>query len=192
MPHHILPSLDPNYNFLSSPNLKSPTYVDEMLHYVTAWLHAACVGYPNQTYPLPLPLPPLPPASHWPLPKVGTSPLHPLLLPCIQEWNQHGVARICHMLTVLQPALASLEGASSSDAARQFDKARLYFSLLIYSPEGLQRAIMDKPGRFAMSEYTALLQVRLCICCSSNKAELASSSLCYFLKCLTNCRHQYL
>lgn len=79
----------------------------------------------------------------------------------MQEWNQHGVARICHMLTVLQPALASLEGASSSDAARQFEKARLYFSLLMYTPEGLQRAIMDKPGRFTLSEYSALLQVGL-------------------------------
>ena len=66
---------------------------------------------------------------------------------------------MCHMLTVLQPALASLEGASSSEAAKQFDKARLYFSLLMYSPEGLQRAMMDKPGRFSLSEYTALLQV---------------------------------
>ena len=65
------------------------------------------------------------------------------------------------MLTVLQPALASLEGASSSDAARQFDKARLYFSLLMYTPEGLQRAIMDKPGRFTLAEYSALLQVGL-------------------------------
>ena len=83
-----------------------------------------------------------------------------LSVACMQDWNQHGVARMCHMLTVLQPSLASLEGSSSSDAAKQFDKARLYFSLLLYSPEGLQRAITDKPGRFTLQEYTALLQVR--------------------------------
>ena len=78
-----------------------------------------------------------------------------------QDWNQHGVARMCHVLTILQPALASLEGSSSGDAAKQFDKARLYFSLLMYSAEGLQRAIADKAGRFTPAEYTALLQVRL-------------------------------
>ncbi|KAL3138889.1 hypothetical protein ABBQ32_005714 [Trebouxia sp. C0010 RCD-2024] len=80
------------------------------------------------------------------------------LLPEIQDWNQHGVARMCYMLTLLRPTLATLEGASSNKAAKHFEKARLYFSLLMYSAEGLQRAIMDKPGRFTLSEYTALLQ----------------------------------
>ena len=111
---------------------------------------------------------PLPPPSsgniHLP------PPLLHLLLLCVQEWSQHGVARICHILTVLQPALASLVGASSSDAGRQFDKARLYFSLLMYSPEGLQRAIMDKPGRFTLSEYTALVQVSLACVATQNQA----------------------
>ena len=69
---------------------------------------------------------------------------------------------MCYMLTLLQPTLASLEGASSSQAAKHIERARLYFSLLMYSPEGLQRAIMDKPGRFTLSEYTALLQVNSC------------------------------
>ena len=124
-------------------------------------LHAACIAYPKQCAP---PLPPSPPPPPLPFKVVTSSissPLPHLLLPCVQEWNQLGVARMCHMLTVLQPAVASLAGASSSDAGRQFDKARLYFSLLMYSPDGLQRAIMDKPGRFTLSEYTALLQVRL-------------------------------
>ena len=114
-------------------------------------------------------------------PYQGHNILHPLLvlhleLPCVQEWNQHGVARVCHMLTILQPALASLAGASSSNADRQFDKARLYFSLLMYSPEGLQRAVMDKPGRFTLSEYTALLQVRLACVATQNKAGPVYSS----------------
>lgn len=63
------------------------------------------------------------------------------------------------MLTVLQPTLASLGGIIKPDATKQFDKARLYFSLLMYSPEGLQKAVSDKPGRFTAAEYTALLQV---------------------------------
>lgn len=63
------------------------------------------------------------------------------------------------MLTVLQPTLASVAGSVKPDATKQFDKARLYFSLLMYSPEGLQKAVSDKPGRFTSAEYTALLQV---------------------------------
>ena len=120
--------------------------------------------------PKPPPAPSIPPSPAFQGHNILCPSLHlPLLLPRVQEWNQHGVARICHMLTVLQPALASLTGVSSSDAVRQFDKARLYFSLLMYSPEGLQRAIMDKPGRFTLSEYTALLQVRTCTCCNSKQ-----------------------
>ena len=66
---------------------------------------------------------------------------------------------MCRMLTVLQPTLASLGGTIKPDATKQFDKARLYFSLLMYSPEGLQKAVSDKPGRFTAAELTALLQV---------------------------------
>lgn len=66
---------------------------------------------------------------------------------------------MCRMLTVLQPTLASVGGSVKPDATKQFDKARLYFSLLMYSPEGLQKAVSDKPGRFTAAEYTALLQV---------------------------------
>ncbi len=64
------------------------------------------------------------------------------------------------MLTVLQPTLASLGGPANSE---HFDKARLYFGLLMYSPEGLQKAASDKPGRFTVAEYTALLQVSICL-----------------------------
>ncbi len=67
------------------------------------------------------------------------------------------------MLTVLQPTLASLGGPAKSDVSKHFDKARLYFSLLMYSPEGLQKAASDKPGRFTVAEYTALLQVSICL-----------------------------
>ncbi|KAL0041964.1 hypothetical protein WJX79_010411 [Trebouxia sp. C0005] len=83
------------------------------------------------------------------------------LLPDVQEWSQHGVARMCRMLTVLQPTLASLGGPANNDAAKHFDKARLYFSLLMYLPEGLQKAASDKPGRFTLAEYTALLQANV-------------------------------
>ena len=81
----------------------------------------------------------------------------------MQEWSQHGVARMCRMLTVLQPTLASLGGPTKVDATKHFDKARLYYSLLMYSPEGLQKAASDKPGRFTVTEYTALLQVSVCV-----------------------------
>ena len=67
------------------------------------------------------------------------------------------------MLTVLQPTLASLGGPVKGDATKHFDKARLYFSLLMYSPEGLQKAASDKPGRFTVAEYTALMQVSTCL-----------------------------
>ncbi|DBA83817.1 TPA: hypothetical protein ACH3X1_006340 [Trebouxia sp. C0004] len=83
------------------------------------------------------------------------------LLPDIQEWSQHGVARMCRMLTVLQPTLASLGGPAQGDVTKHFDKTRLYFSLLMYSPEGLQKAASDKPGRFSVAEYTALLQANV-------------------------------
>ena len=82
----------------------------------------------------------------------------------MQDWNQHGVARISRMLTVLQPTLTSLGGTARPEASKHFDKARLYFSLLMYSPEGLQKAASDKPGRFTTAEYSALLQVRHCLC----------------------------
>jgi len=67
------------------------------------------------------------------------------------------------MLTVLQPTLASLGGPANSDVTKHFDKARLYFSLLMYSSEGLQKAASYKPGRFTVAEYTALLQVSICL-----------------------------
>lgn len=90
----------------------------------------------------------------------------------LQDWNQHGVARMCRMLTVLQPTLASLGGSTGPDASKPFDKARLYFSLLMYSPEGLQKAVSDRPGRFTAAEYAALLQVSWsagCKCCAVAK-----------------------
>jgi len=92
----------------------------------------------------------------------------------LQEWSQHGVARMCRMLTVLQPGLTSLEGPAKGDVTKHFDKARLYFSLLMYSPEGLQKAASDKPGRFTVAEYTALLQVSICLS-QANISIIASS-----------------
>ncbi len=78
------------------------------------------------------------------------------------------------MLTVLQPTLASLGGPVKSDVTKHFDKARLYFSLLMYSLEGLQKAASDKPGRFTVAEYTALLQVSICLS-QANISTIANS-----------------
>ncbi len=44
-----------------------------------------------------------------------------------QEMNQHGVARMCRLLAVLQPSLSALGapgGVFRPEAARAFDKAR--------------------------------------------------------------------
>ena len=42
----------------------------------------------------------------------------------LQELNQHGVARMCRMLAVLQPALSAMgaSGGFRPEAARSFDK----------------------------------------------------------------------
>eukprot|EP00891_Asterochloris_glomerata_P001516 jgi/Astpho2/1516/Aster-x0064 len=98
------------------------------------------------------------------------------LLPEVQELNQHGVARMCRMLAVLQPALSALgaSGGFRPEAARSFDKrpqlgfsqqhqillqARSYFNLLMLSPQALIRAAAERPGRYTPTEWAALLQV---------------------------------
>ena len=76
------------------------------------------------------------------------------------------------MLSVLQPSLGSLRGASTADVSQAFDRARLYFSFLLYLPEALQKAAADKPGRFTPAEYTALLQVAFgCHCAAGHVDE---------------------
>lgn len=79
-----------------------------------------------------------------------------------QEINQHGVARMCRLLAVLQPGLSSLGaagGAFRPEAARAFEKARAYYGLLTLPPEALLKAAADRPDRFTAPEYLALLQV---------------------------------
>ncbi|KAK9815816.1 hypothetical protein WJX72_010122 [[Myrmecia] bisecta] len=84
------------------------------------------------------------------------------LLPELREMNQHGVARMCRMLAVLQPALSAL-GATGGffrpEASRQFEKARTYYGLVTYKADDLLKAAAEKPTRFTAAEYTALLQV---------------------------------
>lgn len=85
------------------------------------------------------------------------------LLPDIRRWNQLGVQRMCRMLASLQPALLSGAGGGAGggsfrpDAARQFDRAKLYFTLLTYSAEGLVATAAERPHRFTAPEYMALL-----------------------------------
>ncbi len=61
----------------------------------------------------------------------------------------------------LQPALLGVGGSGSAasrpEAARQFDKAKLYYTLLTYSVEGLLATVAEKPHRFSPAEYAALL-----------------------------------
>ncbi len=80
-----------------------------------------------------------------------------------QELNAEGVGRMCRMLAVLQPALGVLGGEAGvlfrPEAARAFERARTYYSLLTLPVEGLLRAATDKPTAFTPAEYLALLQV---------------------------------
>ena len=76
--------------------------------------------------------------------------------------NQHGIARMCRLLAVVQPALSSLGAAGAAfrpESARAFEKARAYYSLLTLPADGLIKAAAEKPKRFTSAEYMALLQV---------------------------------
>jgi hypothetical protein len=87
-----------------------------------------------------------------------------LLQLCVQGINQHGVARMCRLLAVLQPALSSLSaagGAFRPESARAFEKARAYYGLLTVPADALLRAAAERPTRFTAAEYTAMLQVSL-------------------------------
>lgn len=80
-----------------------------------------------------------------------------------QDINGGGVARMCHALAVLQPALASLgagSGAPHPEASRGFDHARTYYALLTSPADSLVKAAAERPLRFTPAEYLALLQVR--------------------------------
>ncbi|CAL5223744.1 g6305 [Coccomyxa viridis] len=84
------------------------------------------------------------------------------LLPEIESMNQHGIARMCRLLAVVQPALSSLGAAGAAfrpESARAFEKARAYYSLLTLPADGLIKAAAEKPKRFTSAEYMALLQV---------------------------------
>ena len=80
----------------------------------------------------------------------------------VQSMNQHGIARMCRLLAVVQPALSSLGAAGAAfrpESARAFEKARAYYGLLMLPADGLIKAAAEKPKRFTSAEYMALLQV---------------------------------
>jgi hypothetical protein len=79
------------------------------------------------------------------------------LLPDIRGFNHAGVQRMCRMLASLQPALVGAGGGPRPDAARHFDRAKLYYTLLTYSAEGLVATVAERPNRFTAAEYLALL-----------------------------------
>ena len=96
------------------------------------------------------------------------------MLPEIGTINRGGAARMCRMLAALQPALSSAgsgaggggggpgaaaAAATRTEASRHFDRAKLYYTLLTYSPEGLVATAAEKPHRFTAPEYAALLAV---------------------------------
>lgn len=119
-----------------------------------------------------------------------------MLSSLVQSMNQHGIARMCRLLAVVQPALSSLGAAGAAfrpESARAFEKARAYYSLLTLPADGLIKAAAEKPKRFTSAEYMALLQVCIhpfvytllgqMLCCNMNPekqthGQAASYSLC--------------
>ena len=80
------------------------------------------------------------------------------------------VSRVCRVLSALQPVLCAAGGvgegplpvgAGMPDPTRQLEKAKMYFSLLLQSPEALISAVAQKPKRFSGEEYSALLNVNV-------------------------------
>ncbi len=72
-------------------------------------------------------------------------------------YRQHGVARMCRLLAVLQLALASLGAAGSAlrpKAERAFESG---CTVLV---DTLLKAAGNRPGRFTPAEDLALLQAR--------------------------------
>lgn len=80
------------------------------------------------------------------------------------------VTRVCRVLSALQPVLCAAGGVGEGplpvgggipDPTRQLEKAKLYFSLLLQSPETLINTVAQKPKRFSGEEYSALLNVNV-------------------------------
>lgn len=80
------------------------------------------------------------------------------------------VSRVCRVLSALQPVLCAAGGvgegplpvgAGMPDPTRQLEKAKMYYSLLLQSPEALISTVAQKPKRFCGEEYSALLNVNV-------------------------------
>jgi hypothetical protein len=80
------------------------------------------------------------------------------------------VSRVCRVLSALQPVLCAAGGVGEGplpvgpgmpDPTRQLEKAKMYYSLLLQSPEALISTVASKPKRFSGEEYTALLNVNV-------------------------------
>jgi hypothetical protein len=80
------------------------------------------------------------------------------------------VSRVCRVLSALQPVLCAAGGVGEGplpvgpglpDPSRQLEKAKMYYSLLLQSPEALINTVAQKPKRFSGEEYSALLNVNV-------------------------------
>jgi exocyst complex component 4 len=88
------------------------------------------------------------------------------LLPEFASIDGACVARVCRVLSSLQPVLCAAGGGGGGggrrpDAARQLEKAKLYYSLLTHSADSLVAAAAHKPRRFTPAEYAALLSANV-------------------------------
>jgi len=99
------------------------------------------------------------------------------LLPEFDMINHAGAARACRMLNALQAAfgttaasdadsiIAKAEGmwwwSVNDSVSREYDLARLYYTLATHSPEGIIATAKDKPHRFSKKEWMALLRARV-------------------------------
>ncbi len=81
------------------------------------------------------------------------------------------VTRVCRVFSALQPVLCAaggvgegplpVVGSGMPDPTRQLEKAKMYYSLLLQSPEALISTVASKPKRFSAEEYSALLNVNV-------------------------------
>jgi hypothetical protein len=91
------------------------------------------------------------------------------MLPEFKVIDSGCVSRVCRLLSGLQPMLGAVGGVSSEvpapaggfDPMRQLEKAKLYYSLLVHTPDSLLAAVELKPQRFSAEEYEALLDVNV-------------------------------
>ena len=88
-----------------------------------------------------------------------------MLLPECKTFSHGGASRMCRILTYLQStlALSIFDDHSSAlyNVGKEYDVARIYFTLLTHSPEGVISTAREKPHRFKNQEWLTLFDVKV-------------------------------